>query len=83
MLYWYSTYTVFGSTTSNQACEATGAVWDREQQVPPLKGRELVMIPIHQLTNREMDTCKWLDMTSDEEWRPYSEEFEEKESELI
>jgi hypothetical protein len=42
MLYWYSTYVGFGSTTSNQVFEATGAVWDREQ-VPSLKGRELVM----------------------------------------
>jgi hypothetical protein len=42
MLYWYSTYVGFGSTTSNQVYEATGAIWDREQ-VPSLKGRELVM----------------------------------------
>jgi hypothetical protein len=39
---WYSTYAGFGSTTSIQVCEATGAVWDREQ-APSLKGRELVM----------------------------------------
>ena len=42
MLYWYSTYVGFGSRTSSQVCEATGAIWDREQ-VPSLKGRELVM----------------------------------------
>jgi hypothetical protein len=42
MLYWYSIYAGFGSTNSNQVCEATRAVWDREQ-VPSLKGRELVM----------------------------------------
>jgi len=42
MLYWYSTYARFGSTTSYQVCEATGAVWDREQ-APSLGGRELVM----------------------------------------
>ena len=42
MLYWYSTYAGFGSTTSNQLCEATGAIWDREE-VPSQEGRELVM----------------------------------------
>jgi hypothetical protein len=44
MLYWYSIYAGSGSTTSNKVCEATGAVWDREQ-VPSLKGRELVLEP--------------------------------------
>jgi hypothetical protein len=42
MIYWYSAYAGFGSTTSNQVCEATGVVWDREQ-VPSLGRRELVM----------------------------------------
>ena len=42
MLCWYSVYAGFGSTTSNQVCEGTGAVWDGEQ-APSLKGRELVM----------------------------------------
>jgi hypothetical protein len=42
MLYWYSKYTRSSSTTSNQVCGATGAVCNREQ-VPSLKGRELVM----------------------------------------
>jgi hypothetical protein len=44
MPYWYSIYAGFGSTTSNQVCGATGAIWDREQ-APSLKGRELVMEP--------------------------------------
>jgi hypothetical protein len=42
MLYWYSGYAGFGSTTSNQVCEATGAEWDRKQ-VLSLKVRELVI----------------------------------------
>jgi hypothetical protein len=42
MLYWYSKYARSSSTTSNQVCGATGAVCNREQ-VPSLKGRELVM----------------------------------------
>jgi hypothetical protein len=44
MLYWYSKYTRSSSTTSNQVCGAIGAVCNREQ-VPSLKGRELVMEP--------------------------------------
>jgi hypothetical protein len=34
-------------------------------------------IPICFPTEKEMETCTWLDMTSEEEWKPYSEEFEE------
>jgi len=28
-----------------------------------------------------MENCTWLDMTNEEEWRSYSEEFEERENE--
>jgi len=57
-------------------------VHDKNAHIPLRLHGCISCTPICLPTQEEMETCTWLNMTSEEEWKPYSEEFEEKENEV-